>query len=100
LLKLRSLGLIAAVYGSEAFKDPRLLDDASAAAAAEGLNITALPGGHATYDAYAAIARAIAAGANTGDDIKARLAKLSPTGDIATATYEITTVKSGKFVNQ
>jgi branched-chain amino acid transport system substrate-binding protein len=127
LLRARSLGLTAALYGSEALKDQALLDDTGAAA--EGLYVTAIPGGNSnyldnyqaefddkppiysaqTYHAFTAIAKTIADGANTGDDIKQKLAtidftgvtsriKFSSTGDISAGTYEVVTVKGGKFV--
>jgi len=125
---LRSKGITAAVYGSEALKDQTFIDDEGAAA--EGMTVTALPDGSAvfldnfqaefnaapatysaqTYDAYTAIAKVIAAGANTGDEIKTALGtisfagvtseiKFNAQGDIASGTYDVVTVKSGKYIS-
>jgi branched-chain amino acid transport system substrate-binding protein len=127
LQSVRSLGITAALYGSEALKDQTFVDDSGAAA--EGLSITALPDGNSTYldnyqaefdakpaiysaqtyDAYSAIAKAIEAGAKTGEEIKNRLEtidftgvssriKFNAQGDISTGVYEVVTVKASKFV--
>jgi branched-chain amino acid transport system substrate-binding protein len=125
---IRSKGITSAIYGSEALKDQTFIDDEGVAA--EGMTVTALPDGSAvfldnfraefnaapatytaqTYDAYLAIAKAIAAGAGTGDEIKKSLASLRFTGavsevsfnaqgDIANGTFDVVTVKDGKYIS-
>jgi branched-chain amino acid transport system substrate-binding protein len=125
---IRSQGITAAVYGSEALKDQTFIHDEGAAA--EGMTITALPDGSAafldnfqaefndipatysaqTYDAYTAIAKAIAGGANTGDEIRKALGTIHFTGvaadiqfnsqgDISNGTYDVVTVKNGKYIS-
>lgn len=125
---IRSKGITAAVYGSEALKDQTFIDDEGAAA--EGMTITALPDGSAvfldnfkaefndvpatytaqTYDAYTAVAKTIEAGAKTGDDIRKALSTISFTGvtskiqfnaqgDIANGIYDVVTVKGGKYIS-
>lgn len=123
LRQIKELGINAALFGSEGLKS----DSIAAADGAEGLTITSVnpgntefsdnhnaefgrdPGPFAAqgYDAYMAIAKAIEAGASTGEEIKNQLYNLSfsgASGDISFdqngdvgGSYDIYRVIDGQF---
>ena len=126
LKQLKELGVKATLFGSEGFKSPDIIKGAQEAA--EGLMVSAVSAGTSdfikkhnavygtdpgpfaaqSYDAFAALAKAVSQGAKTGQDAATQLhamefngasglVKFDEHGDVA-GNYDVYTVKNGNFV--